>query len=89
MMDSLSYQADAVTEIYYLPCLCLTWAPVQVVHISVPQADKQIRKAFKDETLIFACCFYGCETWSMTGEERRLRLENRLLMRIFRHKGMR
>jgi len=33
----------------------------------------------------FACCLYGCETWSLTlGEQRRLRAnENRVLRRIF------
>jgi hypothetical protein len=32
----------------------------------------------------FACCFYGCETWSLTlREERRLRVfPNRVLRRI-------
>jgi hypothetical protein len=75
MMDDLSYQADAVTEIYYLPCLCLTWAPVPVVYISVPLADKQIRKAFKTKLYFLPVVFYGCETWSLTlREERRLRV---------------
>jgi hypothetical protein len=34
---------------------------------------------------IFACGFYGCETWSLTlREEHRLRVfENRVLRRIF------
>ena len=33
----------------------------------------------------FACCFYGCETWSLTlREERKLRIfENMVLRRIF------
>ena len=33
----------------------------------------------------FACCFYGCETWSLTlREERKLRVfENRVLRKIF------
>jgi hypothetical protein len=37
------------------------------------------------KTNIFACVFYGCETWSLTlREERRLRVfENRVLRRIF------
>ena len=32
-----------------------------------------------------ACCFYGCETWSLTlREEQRLRVfENRVLRRLF------
>jgi len=36
----------------------------------------------------FLCCFYGCETWSLTvKEEYRLRVfENRVPRRIFRPK---
>ena len=38
---------------------------------------------------IFACCYYECGTWSLTlREERRLRMfENRVLRRIFGHRG--
>jgi hypothetical protein len=47
---------------------------------------------YKDQDTLncnFACCFYGCETWSFTlREEHKLRIfENRVLWKIDRPKG--
>jgi hypothetical protein len=41
------------------------------------------------KTIILPVVLYGCKTWSLTlGEEHRLRMfENRVLRRIFGHKG--
>jgi len=51
----------------------------------VSQFALQIFKDKDIQNYNFACCFYGCETWSlMLREERRQRVfENRVLSRIF------
>ena len=54
--------------------------------------DFQVAKKFKDYYIWnckFACCLYGCESWSLTlRDERKLRVfENMVLRRIFGPRG--